>query len=258
VPKFEEQARIGSLFANLDNLITLHQREYDKTVNIKKAMLEKMFPKDGEDKPEIRFDGFTDAWEQRKLSDIAHIIDGDRGSSYPSGNDFCEQGHTLFLSATNVTADGFSFEDNQFITEEKSNSLGNGKLEPNDVILTSRGSLGHIAWYSRDIQEIIPSARINSGMLILRSTSDYSANYIAQYLKSPLGKSQIDFISFGSAQPQLTKRDISNYKISVPQITEQDSVGLFFSDLDNLITLHQRELKKLQNMKKALLEKMFV
>lgn len=193
-----------------------------------------------ENVPKIRFPGFNDAWEQRKLEEIVDVIDGDRGVNYPSVDDFSEQGHTLFLNATNVTKNGFSFEINQYITEDKTNLLGNGKLELNDVVLTSRGSLGHVAWYSNEIQAFVPFARINSGMLILRAKANYSPGYISQFLKSPLGKRQIDFISFGSAQPQLTKKDISSYRMTIPRIDEQEKLGSFFSHFDHLITLHQR------------------
>ena len=208
--------------------------------------------------PKRRFKEFIndEAWEQRKLGEVADIIDGDRGKNYPSDDDFSERGHTLFLSATNVTKDGFSFESNQYITDEKSKELGNGKLELNDIILTSRGSLGHVAWYNSNVKNFVPYARINSGMLILRS-KEVEPSYIAQYLKTPLGKGQIDLMGFGSAQPQLTKKDISNYNISAPGIDEQVKLGAFFANLNNLITLHQRKLKKLKNIKLAYLSEMF-
>ena len=258
VPSYEEQAKIGGYFKQLDILIKLHQRRLELQKETKKSLLQKMFPKDGASVPEIRFAGFTDAWEQRKLSDVADLIDGDRGKNYPSGADFSEQGHTLFLSATNITRNGFSFGSDQYITEEKSNALGNGKLELNDIVLTSRGSLGHIAWYNNDIKPLVPFARINSGMLIIRSMEEVEPSYIAQYLKSPLGKRQIDLISFGSAQPQLTKKDVSNYKISIPEKTEQDKLGEFFRNFDQHIALHQRELNLLKNLKISLLQQMFI
>ncbi|MGO1369751.1 restriction endonuclease subunit S [Senegalia sp. (in: firmicutes)] len=209
--------------------------------------------------PKRRFKEFVNdkAWEQRKLGEVTDVMDGDRGNNYPSGDDFCEQGHTLFLSAMNVTRYGFSFDSNQYITAEKSNLLGNGKLELDDIVLTSRGSLGHVAWYNSDIKKLVPFARINSGMLILRSKEEIEPSYIAQYLKSPLGERQIDLISFGSAQPQLTKKDISNYNILVPGKDEQIKLGTFFSNLDKLITLHQRKLKKLKELKSSYLSEMF-
>ncbi|MBV7275719.1 restriction endonuclease subunit S [Clostridium sp. PL3] len=210
--------------------------------------------------PKRRFKEFenAEAWEQCKLNEIADVLDGDRGNNYPNGNEFQEIGHTLFLSASNVTTNGFMFDDTQYITEEKSNSMGNGKLLLNDIVLTSRGSIGHIAWYNKAIQQQVPFARINSGMLILRSKDFVMPCFVAQFLKSPLGKKQIDLISFGSAQPQLTKKDVSNYVVSIPSDSnEQRKLGVFFDNIDNLITLHQCKLEKMKALKKAYLMEMF-
>lgn len=143
------------------------------------------------------------------------------------------------MSATNVTKNGFNFDTRQYITEEKTNALGNGKLQLDDIVVTSRGTIGNIAHYSSIVHNQIPFARINSGMLILRSHDEFSPEYITQYLKSPLGKKQIDLISFGSAQPQLTKKDVNKYKIELPSYEEQVQVGSFFESMDNLIVLHQ-------------------
>ena len=208
--------------------------------------------------PSIRFDGFTDDWEQRKLSEVVDVLDGDRGKNYPTANDFDISGHTLFLNASNVTTDGFLFEDNQFISEEKSNSMGNGKLQMDDIVVTSRGSLGHIAWYNTDIMGIVPYARINSGMLILRDKSKINTPYLYQFMKSHKGQDQIFFMSFGSAQPQLTKKGVEELLVLSPKSTdEQMRIADFFCNLDNLITLHQRKCNILTQTKKYMLKKMF-
>ena len=259
MPSLAEQTQIGTFFSTLDNLITLHQRKCETLQKLKKSMLQKMFPKNGSLYPEIRFAGFTDAWEQRKLITIADVLDGDRGKNYPTESDFTASGHTLFLNASNVTKDGFSFVDNQYISEEKSDSMGNGKLQEDDIVVTSRGSLGHIAWYNDDIMRFIRHARINSGMLILRKKMTLDSSYLYQFMKSHKGQEQISFISFGSAQPQLTKAGVEKLNIDLPNdLEEQTQIGSFFSQLDTLITLHQRKLEKLKNIKKAMLEKMFV
>ncbi|MFW3654340.1 restriction endonuclease subunit S [Vagococcus fluvialis] len=182
---------------------------------------------------------FHNDWEQRKLKEVLDVMDGDRGKNYPSSNDFLDDGHTLFLSASNVTKEGFKFTDNQFITEKKSNSMGNGKLILNDIILTSRGSIGHIALYSNKINKLYSDIRINSGMLILRSHTQNYPLFITQFLKSPIGKKQIDFISFGSAQPQITKKDINNFPIQLPSKEEQIKIGDFFTKLDDTIALQK-------------------
>lgn len=208
--------------------------------------------------PKIRFSGFTEDWEQRKLIDLVDVLDGDRGKNYPTSDDFDISGHTLFLNASNVTNDGFLFQDNQFITEEKSNSMGNGKLEEDDIVVTSRGSLGHIAWYNADISSFVPYARINSGMLILRNKEEIETEYLYHFMKSSKGQSQISFISFGSAQPQLTKKGVEDLEVILPtRRDEQVQLGHYFSNLDHLITLHQRKYDDTKLLKKYMLQKMF-
>ena len=235
-PAFEEQQKIGDYFRSLDHLITLHQR--------KPYFLNKFIVID---------------WEQRKLIDFVDVLDGDRGKNYPTSDDFDISGHTLFLNASNVTNDGFLFQDNQFITEEKSNSMGNGKLEEDDIVVTSRGSLGHIAWYNADISSFVPYARINSGMLILRNKKKVETEYLYHFMKSSKGQSQISFISFGSAQPQLTKKGVEDLEVILPiKRDEQVQLGHYFSNLDHLITLHQRKCEELKNIKKFMLQNMFV
>ena len=240
LPDIEEQIKVGEYFESLDRLITLHQRKCEETKKLKKYMLQKMFPQNGKRVPEIRFAGFTDDWEQRKLGDLLDVLDGDRGKNYPTSDDFDISGHTIFLNASNVTNNGFLFQDNQFITEEKSNNMGNGKLEEDDIVITSRGSLGHIAWYNADISSLMPYARINSGMLILRNKKEIETEYLYHFMKSDKGQSQISFISFGSAQPQLTKKGVEDLKVILPtRRDEQTQLGHCFSSLDHLITLHQ-------------------
>ena len=186
------------------------------------------------------------------------MIDGDRGKNYPTEADFEPHGHTLFLNASNVTIDGFLFDTNQFITEEKSNSMGSGKIIKDDIIITSRGSLGHIAWYNDSVQQVMPHLRINSGMLILRNKANVKTSYLHQFMKSDKGKAQIVFMSFGSAQPQLTKKGVESFTVNYPIDTEEQiKIGAFFSKIDNTITLQQRKLNSLQKLKKGLLQKMF-
>ena len=209
-------------------------------------------------KPKIRFKGYEEDWEQRKLGDLVDVLDGDRGKNYPTSDDFDISGHTIFLNASNVTNNGFLFQDNQFISEEKSNSMGNGKLEEDDIVVTSRGSLGHIAWYNAEISSFIPYARINSGMLILRNKKEAETEYLYHFMKSDKGQSQISFMSFGSAQPQLTKKGVEGLEVILPpKREEQAKLGKYFSNFDHLITLHQRKYIELKELKKYMLQNMF-
>ncbi|MCT6517649.1 restriction endonuclease subunit S [Proteus vulgaris] len=208
--------------------------------------------------PDIRFKGFTREWDYFPLEAISDVLDGDRGHNYPNGEELKEQGHTLFLSASNVTKNGFKFDIRQYITQDKSDKLGNGKLIIGDIVLTSRGSIGHIAWYNENITKKIPFARINSGMLILRVKNNIDPNVISQYLTSPEGKKKIETISFGSAQPQLTKASVLKLPVTIPsEKLEQTAIGNYFQKLDSLINQHQQKHDTLNNIKKAMLEKMF-
>lgn len=254
VPPFDEQEKIVQSLNKIQLLMTAETKVVNKIKLVKNGCLSKMFPQKDDTVPEMRLPGFTEAWEQRKLIDLVDVLDGDRGKNYPTSDDFDISGHTLFLNASNVTNDGFLFQDNQFITEEKSNSMGNGKLEEDDIVVTSRGSLGHIAWYNADISSLVPYARINSGMLILRNKKEIETEYLYHFMKSSKGQSQISFISFGSAQPQLTKKGVEALEVILPtRRDEQVQLGHYFSDLDHLITLHQRKCDKYSNIKKGMM-----
>lgn len=208
--------------------------------------------------PQIRFKEVCGEWNEQYLEHIADVLDGDRGFNYPKHEDLQTHGHTLFLSAANVTLDGFKFLNNQYISEEKSSSMGNGKLVVNDIVLTSRGSLGNVAWYNENIQHEVAFARINSGMLILRMKNYISPCIVTHILKSPLGQRKINLISFGSAQPQLTKSGVAKLSLILPQNKfEQKKIGEYFQHLDKLIEQKENKLQKLQQFKKSMLAKMF-
>ncbi|WP_308584176.1 restriction endonuclease subunit S [uncultured Leuconostoc sp.] len=259
--KLEEQEKIGTFFKQLDKIITLHQRKLDLLKEHKKGFLQKMFPKDGQLVPEVRFDGFTDDWEQRKLGDIFTILDGDRGKNYPGEKDFFNQGETLFLDTGNVKKNGFDFTKKKYITKEKDKALRSGKLELFDFVLTSRGTLGNVAYYSEEIAKSHPSVRINSAMLILRPNmqNTVSDSYIVSVLRGNIIDTFMIKNHVGSAQPHITKKDFSKVEVRIPSLLgEQEIIGAFFQQLDNLITLHQRKLDILKKQKKGFLQKMFV
>lgn len=213
-PKNEEQEKIGKLFSKLDYQIELEEEKLELLEQQKRGYIQKIFSQELKFKDE-RGNNHP-SWKEMKLMEFLSVIDGDRGKNYPTKNDFMENGHTLFLSAANVTKQGFSLNQSQYITKEKSNSMGKGKLNINDVVLTTRGSIGNVFLYNEKITKKKPFVRINSGMLILRTEDYIKSFFITKYLASPLGKKQIDLLSFGSAQPQLTKKDIELYKMKLP------------------------------------------
>jgi type I restriction enzyme M protein len=163
-------------------------------------------------------------WPMVKLGEAPiEIIDGDRGESYPKKEDFSTQGYCLFLNTSNVRKGHFNFDDTEFITKEKDNSLRKGKLIRNDIVLTTRGTVGNIAFYSDDIP--YKNIRINSGMLLLRvDTKKFNPLFIVQYFLSDLAIAQIRKILSGSAQPQLPIRSLVEFEIPFPPREIQEEI----------------------------------
>ena len=251
LPSIEEQDRIAGFLRNLDRLITLHQRKYDKLTKVKKAMLEKMFPKNGSLYPEIRFKGFTDAWEQRKLGEIsesfeyglnAAATEYDGKHKYIRITDIDDSTH-LFLQ------DDLTSPDIDFSTAD------DYLLQEGDVLFARTGaSVGKTYIYRRSDGDLY-----FAGFLIrAKIKSDYDADFVFQNTLTDSYDSYIRITSQRSGQPGVNAQEYANFALSVPSLAEQKKIGAYFSHLDSLITLHQRKLEKLKNIKKACLEKMFV
>ncbi len=194
-------------------------------------------------------------WEVVKLGDTnLSIIDGDRGNNYPKSDDFTDDGFCLFLSAKNITKNGFSLNEKQFISEEKDSLLRKGKLKDLDIIITTRGSVGHIA-YNENIQ--YKHMRINSGMVILRNDDDkINQEYIYKLFASSVIQRQIKKIAFGSAQPQLTVKGIKNLKLPLPPLKEQKQIAQILSKSDEKIEVLRAKKEKYETLKKGLLQKL--
>ena len=238
-PSLDEQRQIGSFFSNLDDLITLHQRKYDKLVIFKKSMLEKMFPKDGESVPEIRFAGFTDPWEQRKLGEIVSIGAGAPPSAFSAGNflyvkvdDLNESSHFQFDSAQRVDAN----------TAVK-------PIRKGSIIFAKRGA----AILGNKVRVLGKTAYIDTNMMALEPRG-----VDADFLWLFINQTGLYRIADTSTIPQINNKHIEPYPVDIPNMAEQQAIGTFFSRLDDLITLHQRKLELLQDIKKSLLDKMFV
>ena len=240
-----EQRRIGTFFSRLDSLITLHQRKYDKLVVFKKSMLEKMFPKDGESVPEIRFAGFTDPWEQRKLVDIAEIVGGGtpdtNNSNYWDGDiDWyapAELGNNIYAesSTRKITQAGFDSCSTKMLPADKT------------ILFTSRAGIGNTAILRH-------SACTNQGF---QSLVIGDADVYFVYSMSERIKKWAEEKASGSTFLEISGRQLETMPVNLPSLVEQQAIGSFFSHLDDLITLHQRKLELLRNIKKSLLDKMF-
>ena len=251
--KKSEQDAIGMFFGYLDNLITLHQRKVEKLTNVKKSMLEKMFPQNGSSYPEIRFKGFTDPWEQRKLGDMMNVTSVKRIHQ----SDWTDSG-VRFLRARDIVAAAKNEEpdDYLYISKEKYEEYStlSGKVGVSDLLVTGVGTIG-VPYLVRNLEPLY----FKDGNIIWFQNSDkidgkflfysFSAEQIQGFINESAGIGTVGTYTIESGKKT---------PISLPNQIEQAKVGEFFQQLDNLITLHQRELEKLQNIKKSMLEKMFV
>lgn len=205
--------------------------------------------------PELRFPEFEGEWERKKLVFYVDIIDGDRGKNYPKKMEMTKEGYCLFLNAGNVTKSGFEFNEREYITKEKDMILRSGKLKRNDIVLTTRGTVGNIAYYDDSVIDKV--IRINSGMIILRSDNVSTQHFLYYLLNTHIFKKILSFIVFGSAQPQLTKRDLSKLKFNFPTKKEQEKIGNFFQAIDKKIELQEELIDNLEEQKKGLMQKIF-
>ena len=248
VPCLDEQKKIGEYFEKLDNLITLHQRKFEKLTNVKKSMLEKMFPQNGSSYPEIRFKGFTDPWEQRKLGDIADIVGGGTPST---GNQSYWDGDIDWYAPAEIADQIYANSSQKKITGLGYENSSAKMLPPGTVLFTSRAGIGKTAILTRKgctnqgFQSIVPHRGELDSYFIFSRTEEL--------------KRYGELVGAGSTFVEVSGKQMAVMELMMPPtMREQQTVGGFFQQLDNLITLHQRELEKLQNIKKSMLEKMFV
>ena len=245
-PSKEEQQRIGHFLRGIDHLITLHQRKFEKLTNVKKSMLEKMFPQNGSSYPEIRFKGFTDPWEQRKVGDL--LIE--RNQQAPMSDEYPLM---AFIANEGVAPKGERYDRSALVTDTV-NKLYK-KTEKGDFIYSSNnletGSIGLNKYGKACISPVYsifePTGIADSDFLGRRLVRKDFINAMVKWRQG---------VIYG--QWRIHESDFLKIEIPVPSVEEQRKIGAYLDQLDNLITLHQRELEKLQNIKKSMLEKMFV
>ena len=236
LPSLPEQQQIGTFFAHLDTLISLHQRKCDQTKELKKTMLQKMFPKKGETVPEIRFPEFTDAWEQRKLGDEVRIVMGQS----PNSENYTDDPNDYILVQGNADMKNGRVLPRVWTTQVTK------QAEKDDLILSVRAPVGDIGKTAYDV-------------VIGRGVAAIKGN---EFIFQNLGKMKSDGYwtrySTGSTFESINSTDIKEAIISVPAIEEQNKIGSFLKQLDNIIALHQRKCDELKEMKKTLLKNLFI
>lgn len=250
-PSLKEQQEIGGLFETFDLLITLRQRELEHAKELKRGLLQKMFPKEGSDVPEIRFPGFTDPWEQRKL--------GDCGTTYPglSGKTKDDFGHgdARFVPYTNV------FENSVTDTTRLDSVESDPKqteVRSGDVFFTTSSEtpqeVGMSSLWLSDQRHVY----LNSFCFGYRQDGSFDDLYLAYMLRSHASRAKIALLAQGISRYNISKKKMMDIAVPYPSVVEQHMIGSLFADVDNLITLRQRELDHVKLLKKALLQQMFV
>ena len=253
LPDIKEQEHIADFFRNLDHLITLHQRKYDKLQVLKKAMLEKMFPKNGSSVPEIRFKGFTDAWEQRKLGEVVERI--------TRKNENLESTLPLTISAQYGLINQNEFFDKRIASKDVSGYF----LVRNGEFAYNKSTSSDAPWGAIKRLDRYESGVLSTLYIVFKilDESKTSSDYIVTYYNTDLWHKGIQAIAAEGARNHgllnVAPADFFETNLTMPKdYAEQQQIGSFFQQLDHLITLHQRELEKLQNIKKSMLKKMFV
>ena len=237
----KERDRISSYFSYLDHLITLHQHKCDEMKRLKKYMLQKMFPQNGKKVPEIRFDGFTNGWEQRKLGETkTFFTDGNYGEAYPKSSDMVDSSIGVpFLTGGNLKDGKLDISGASYISKEKHELLTSGHLICDDIVIAVRGSLGALGYVNSDNS----GWNINSQLAILRTDKEeLNGKFLLQFLLSENGQKEFLRRQTGTALKQLPIGAIKDVDIPITSIDEQVKIGEYFATLDHLITLHQRKI----------------
>lgn len=248
VPSIEEQERIGQYLEHLDNLITLHQRKVEKIKALKSAYLSEMFPAKGECKPKRRFAGFTEEWEQRKLGEVCSEI----GDGLHSAPIYDECGDYFFINGNNLVNGKvkINLEETPKVSKETFQKNDKG-LDDSTLLLSINGTIGNIAYYRGELIMLGKSAAYLKCNLI-----DKTFLFTSLQTNTIINKFMLSLT--GTTIKNLGLESIKNTVISLPPKEEQHRLGQYFTNLDNLITLHQQKLEKLQNIKKAFLNEMFI
>lgn len=254
-PTIAEQEKIGAFFKQLDNLITLHQHKLEHLKKQKKGLLQKMFPKKREKVPEIRFSGFTKPWEQRKLSELA-TIHARIGWQNLRTSEFLDNGDYMLITGTDFKDGAINYSTCHYVEKERYDQDKHIQINNGSILITKDGTLGKVAY----VQGLTMPATLNAGIfnVQIRNENEVDGKYLFQYLKASYLMNYVSQKATGGTIKHLNQNILVDFPIVLPNKFEQVKIGTFFEKLDNLISLHQCKLNLLKNMKKAMLEKMFV
>ncbi len=254
VPPIKEQQKIAEILGVVDENITKTQEVMEATEKLKRGLMQQLFTRGiGHTKfKETKIGQIPEEWGVVSIRNSAiKLIDGDRGANYPKQEDFSPEGHCLFLSAKNVSKNGFIFDEVSFLSEEKDKALRKGKLERGDIILTSRGTVGNVAYYDEKIP--FDNIRINSGMLIVRHGEQFDPVFLYRYFSSPQMEAKYSSMGSGSAQPQLPIGSLEQVEVPLIPVKEQKEIANIISAVNEKILINKKLKEKLTQLKKGLM-----
>lgn len=255
----DEQQQVGTCFKKIDTFITLHQLEHEKLLAIKKCLMERMFPKNGEKVPEIRFKGFTDDWEQQKLNNLCELITKQTGFDYsatikPSLVREKKTGVYPFIQNKDFSGNNINLDTDFYIPIEVAEKFPRILLDKPSLLISISGRIGNVGLYN------LPQKSFIGGAVGICKLKDHDVGeFVVQELESEYGQRYFQSLIKASSHANITVEDIRNIELNMPSTrNERQKISDFFLNLDILITLHQRKLESLKELKKGLLQKMFV
>lgn len=255
LPSPVEQAKIGEFFSTLDSSIAFQQRKLEKMKSIKSAYLSEMFPAEGERKPKRRFPGFTDDWEQRELSKIA-TMNARIGWQNLRTSEFLDEGNYMLITGTDFEDGKINYSTCHFVEKERYEQDKNIQIKNGSILITKDGTLGKVAY----VEGLSTPATLNAGVfnVKIKNPLDADEKYLFQYLKAPFLMDYVNKRATGGTIKHLNQNILVDFPVLMPKKDEQAKIGDFFHDLDQTIAFQQQKLEKLQNIKKAYLNEMFI
>ena len=251
----QENKKIAQFLSFIDKTITLHQRKLDKLQATKKALLQEMFPEEGQDKPKRRFKGFTDAWEQCKLSELA-TMNARIGWQNLRTSEFLDSGDYLLITGTDFDNGRIKYSTCHYVEKKRFDQDTKIQLSTGSILITKDGTLGKVAL----VEELPKPATLNAGVFNVRVKDDtlLSYKYLYHYLKAPFLMKYVTVNATGGTIKHLNQSILVDFPIPIAEKHEQDKIAKLLDSIESIITLHQRKLDKLKNLKQAYLNEMFV
>lgn len=254
LPSLPEQQKIASLFTELDTLIQSAEKELEGYRELKQGMLQKMFPKKGEKVPEVRFPEFTGDWEERKLSELA-TMHARIGWQNLRTSEFLDTGNYMLITGTDFEDGRVNYSTCHYVEKERYDQDKNIQIKNGSILITKDGTLGKVAY----VEGLNMPATLNAGVfnIEVRDENETDGKYLFQFLRAPFLMNYVAQKVAGSTIKHLNQNILVDFPISIPSKEEQKKIGEYFSNLDNLITLQQKEIDGYKELKKGLLQQMF-